>query len=462
MRRVILGLLAYALTLSPALAEAVKVSLRPVARGDLAAPLVVQRAAEGPEIVSRAATSAASFLAPQRSARPTLRPAALVSEAVLSNRITGTQSGFRDWVGDFRPRALAQGIRPRTFDIAFKTVMFDRKVVERDRNQSEFTKTLWDYLDSATSDARVRNGKAALRKHAKLLDRIEAKYGVQKEVVVAIWGLESAYGTFRGKTPIIQAMASLAYDGRRGEFFEEQLIDALKILQQGDTTQDNLRGSWAGAMGHTQFMPGSFQRLAVDHDGDGKRDIWGDDPADALASTANYLKSNGWQTGVPWGVEVKLPKSFDYMEAKREVARLPSAWARKGVVGLDGKPVQDFGPASVLLPAGHTGAAFLIFANFEVIETYNTADAYVIGVGHLSDRIIGGDRIKGSWPRKDRALTFKERVELQKRLTAAGFDTEGVDAKIGPLTIEAVRNYQRSQGLVPDGYASLAILKRLR
>lgn len=457
MRRAISGLLALVLTLSPAWAEAVKTSLRPVARGDLEQSFSAQ-----PEIVSRAATKGTSFIAPSQSARPVLRPAHVAAVAALSARITGTQSGFERWVKEFRPRALEQGISAAVYDKAFDGVKFDRKVVERDRNQSEFTKTLWDYLDSAASSARISNGKAALKKHAKLLERIEKEYGVQKEIVVAIWGLESAYGTFRGTTPVIEAMASLAYDTRRAEFFEGQLIDALKILQDGHTTEENLRGSWAGAMGHTQFMPGSFQTLSVDYDGDGKRDIWGDDPTDALASTANYLKSNGWKTGVPWGVEVKLPKTFDYMEAKREITRLPSAWARKGVMGVDGKPVEDFGPASVLLPAGHKGAAFLVFDNFEVIETYNTADAYVIGVGHLADRIAGGVAIKGKWPRDDRALTFKERVELQKLLTAAGFDTQGIDAKIGPLTIEAVRQFQRSRGLVPDGYASLSVLKRLR
>jgi len=254
----------------------------------------------------------------------------------------------------------------------------------------------------------------------------------------------------------------MAYDGRRGGLFEAQLRDALKMHQQGDTTPDNMLGSWAGAMGHTQFMPGSFQRLAVDHDGDGKRDIWGDDPADALASTAHYLKTNGWQTGVPWGVEVRLPENFDYMTVSRSIRRPPSAWARKGVVALDGQPVPDYGPASILLPAGHRGAAFLIFDNFKVLERYNSADAYVIGVGHLSDRLRGSGPIKAAWPRGDRALTFKERIELQERLTSAGFDTQGIDARIGPLTINALRRYQQSRGLVPDGYASLRVLKDLR
>ncbi|MGP6088469.1 lytic murein transglycosylase [Antarctobacter jejuensis] len=460
MQRAMTGLLALVITVSPALAEAVKTSLRPVARGDVI-DLVMAEA----DIVSRAAivsTAEAVLGTSGAMTRPVLRPAHIAAEAMLSARINGTQAGFEKWLQEFRPRAMEQGISAATFDRAFKGVTFDRKVVERDRNQSEFTKTLWDYLDSAASDARIRNGKAALNKNRSLLEKIEAEYGVQKEIVVAIWGLESAYGTFRGSTPVIEAMASLAYDARRAEFFEGELIHALTILQDGHTNEANLRGSWAGAMGHTQFMPGSFQRLAVDYNGDGKRDIWGDDPTDALASTANYLKSNGWKTGVPWGVEVTIPRNFDYMDAKREITRLPSAWARKGVLGLDGKPVQDFGPASVLLPAGHSGAAFLIFDNFEVIETYNTADAYVIGVGHLADRIKGDGPIKGTWPRTDRALTFKERIELQKRLTAVGFSTQGIDAKIGPLTVEAVRQYQKSQGLVPDGYASLAVLNRLR
>jgi lytic murein transglycosylase len=398
-------------------------------------------------------------LAPGLSLRPTLRPAGLIPSVPVGQ---ASEAGFQDWLRDFRPRALEQGISARVFDAALRGVTFSPKVVERDRRQSEFTKTIWDYLDTATSDLRVQNGKKALARHDALLTRIEREYGVQKEIVVAIWGLESAYGTFRGKDSVIRSLASLAYDARRGDFFEAQLIAALPILQDRHTTPDRMVGSWAGAMGHTQFMPGSFRKLAVDYTGDGRRDIWGDDPTDALASTANYLKVNGWKTGVPWGVEVQLPKHFDYSEASRDLTRLPSEWARKGVLSLDGKAVPDHGPASVLLPAGHQGAAFLVFDNFEVLESYNTADAYVIGVGHLSDRIGGGARIQGNWPRQDRALTYDERIELQTRLTQAGFDTQKIDAKIGPLTIQAVRDFQKSQGLVPDGYASLAILGRLR
>ena len=215
-------------------------------------------------------------------------------------------------------------------------------------------------------------------------------------------------------------------------------------------------------MGHTQFIPTSYLAYAVDFTGDGKRDIWSDDPADALASTASYLANFGWISGQPWGVEVRLPNGFDYTQANRRIQRLPSEWARMGVTGLNGRVVRDYGDASVLLPAGAQGAAFLIFHNFSVIERYNTADAYVIGVGHLSDRIAGGGAIQASWPRGDRALVFGERQELQRRLTAAGHSTQGIDGRIGPLTIDAIRSYQRSQGLVPDGYASLSLLMRLR
>lgn len=369
---------------------------------------------------------------------------------------------FQRWIRGFKPRAQSAGIRSDVFDRAFRGVRYDPDVIRRDRNQSEFTKTIWEYLDSAASDSRVRNGKQALREQRRVLDQIEARYGVEKEVVVAVWGLESAYGSFKGDNDIIQSLATLAYDGRRGRFFEGQLIAALKIIQAGDVNPRSMTGSWAGAMGHTQFIPTSYLAYAVDFTGDGKRDIWSDNPADALASTAAYLKRFGWVRGQPWGVEVQLPRNFNYALANRKVKKSPAEWARLGVVDMSGRQVPNHGAASILLPAGGQGAAFMIFKNFSVIERYNTADAYVIGVGHLSDRITGGPKIQAKWPRGDRALTFNERKELQRRLTRAGFSTQGVDGKIGPLTIEAVRAYQRSAGLAPDGYASLSLLKRLR
>lgn len=398
----------------------------------------------------------------ERSPRPEARPGGAMQDGPERLVLASANQGFDRWIEGFRGRALAQGISASVFDRAFRGISYNTDVIQKDRNQSEFTKTIWDYLDSAASEARIRNGREALRKHRKLLDQIEARYGVEKEVVVAVWGLESAYGEFRGSIPLIEALATLAYDGRRGSFFEGQLIAALKIIQAGDVTAEKMTGSWAGAMGHTQFIPTSYLAFAVDFTGDGKRDIWSDNPADALASTAAYLARSGWQKGRPWGVEVRLPAGFDFGLAGDRVKKSPGEWAALGVRGVDGRPVPDHGSASILLPGGARGAAFMIFKNFRAIERYNAADAYVIGVGHLSDRIAGGGPIQAPWPRGDRALLFAERQELQERLMAAGFDTGGVDGKIGPNTIAAVRAFQRSIGMVPDGYASLEILRRLR
>ncbi|MFT6090248.1 lytic murein transglycosylase [Sulfitobacter sp.] len=388
--------------------------------------------------------------------------APVAAQTAPDHSVAGNDAGLQNWLVDFRPRALDEGIRPDVFDAAIKGITYDENVIRRDRNQSEFTKTIWEYLETATSDLRIANGKAALERQSAALAEIEAQYGVDKEVVVAIWGLESAYGTFRGRDGVIGSLASLAYDGRRQAFFEAELLEALRILQAGDTSPAKMTGSWAGAMGHTQFMPSSFQRHAVDFTKDGKRDIWGDDPRDALASTAAYLKHFGWTYQQPWGVEVTLPDGFDYLLADREILKTPAEWAGMGITDMSGDTVPNHGPASILLPGGAEGAAFMVFSNFAVIERYNTADAYVIGVGHLSDRIVGGPPIAHGWPLQDRALTYDERIELQTQLTALGFDTVKIDAKIGPLTINAVRNFQTAQGLLPDGYASLRLLERVR
>ncbi len=375
---------------------------------------------------------------------------------------TGTTEGLQIWINGFRARAMQQGISAAVFDGAMTGLAYLPEVIKKDRNQNEFTKTIWDYLDTAVSDDRLASGKAALARHADLLARIEAAYGVDKEVVLAIWGLESAYGAVRGDTSTLQALATLAYDGRRAAFFEPELLAALKILQSGDVAALRMTGSWAGAMGHTQFMPTSYLALAVDFTGDGKRDIWSDDPSDALASTAAYLANYGWQKGQLWGVEVALPTGFDYTLSGERVKKPTADWQAIGIRTTTGADLPDHGAGSILLPGGARGAAFLIFANFQVIEKYNTADAYVIAVGHLADRIKGGPAIKAVWPRDLRALSFAERVEMQQRLLAAGFSPGGVDGKIGPLTIAAVKAFQTASGRVPDGYPSLDILNRLR
>lgn len=374
----------------------------------------------------------------------------------------GSQAGLQDWLAGFNTRAIDQGIAPDVLDRALSGLVFDEKIIARDRNQNEFTKTIWDYLDTAVSEDRVTRGKKAMVEQDALLRQIEADYGVDRHVVAAIWGLESAYGTYRGDISTINALANLAYDGRRAAFFEAQLLAALKILQNGDVTAQDMRGSWAGAMGHTQFMPSSWWDFAVDFDKDGRRDIWSDNPADALASAANYLRHWGWTTGAVWGLEVTLPEGFDYDQTTERVRKSVAEWAALGVKPVAGGDLPDHGPASVLLPGGHRGAAFLIFSNFQVIERYNTADAYVIAVGHLADRLRGGIPIQSGWPRDLRALTLEERKELQRRLTERGFDAKGIDGRIGPNTIAAVKAWQKANGRVPDGFAALDVLEALR
>lgn len=389
-------------------------------------------------------------------------PAPAQEPITVSGPVTSKDQGLQQWIAAFRPRALSKGISAATYDRAMSGLRYDPEVIRRDRNQAEFTKTLWQYLDSAVSDTRITNGRAALRDHGATLQAIENTYGVEKEVVAAVWGMESNYGANRGRMPIIQSLATLSYDGRRGAFFQEQLIAALKIIQAGDTTPANMTGSWAGAMGHTQFIPTSFLQYAVDFTGDGRRDIWSDNPADALASTAAYLKRSGWTKGQPWGVEVVLPSGFNYGLASRSVSKSPSQWQAMGVRAAAGGSIPNYGSASILVPGGAQGVAFMIFGNFRAIERYNAADAYVIGVGHLSDRLRGKGPFVQAWPRGEQALSSAQKSELQRRLTAKGFDTGGVDGKIGPDTINAIRRYQVAAGLTADGFPSLSLLNHLR
>lgn len=405
--------------------------------------------------------------APELSLRPLGRPGASpveVQRAALAviESLDPQGSGntrFDLWIEAFKPRARAAGIRSDVLEAAFAEVRYDADAIRRDGSQAEFTKSIWDYLDSAVSDRRIANGQAALAEHGATLRAIEARYGVPKEVVLAVWGMESAYGHFRGSSHVISSLATLSFDGRRGKFFESQLIAALQILQAGDTTPARMTGSWAGAMGHTQFMPTSYLDYAVDFTGDGRRDIWSDDPTDALASTAAYLDRFGWVTGQPWGVEIVLPQGFNYALADRKIVRSAGEWRALGVRAEGGLPDHS---GAVLLPAGAKGPAFMVYKNFRVIERYNAADAYVIGVGHLSDRIGGADPFRASWPRDDRSLSFSERKEMQRLLSRAGYSTNGVDGRIGPNTRQAIRAYQQARGLTPDGHPSLSLLTRLR
>lgn len=335
-------------------------------------------------------------------------------------------AAYDAWVANFRGRAAGQGISATTLSTGFRGTGYLPGVVRRDRNQTEFTRTLEDYLAIAASDERVSKGRAAFARHRSTLSAVEARYGVPAEIVTAVWGLESFYGERRGNVPVISSTSTLAFDGRRGAFFEKQLLAALKILQSGDTTPGNLIGSWAGAMGHTQFIPTSYQAFAVDFNGDGRRDIWSENPADSLASTAAYLSRNGWATGVRWGGEVG-----------------------------NGAP-----QGSIIQPQPG-GPRFAVTRNFGVIKRYNNSDSYAIGVGHLADRIAGGGPIRGSFPPDKYGLTKDDRIRLQQRLTAKGFDTDGADGVIGPNSRKAISAYQTSIGAPATGDPSPELLRSL-
>lgn len=368
--------------------------------------------------------------------------------------------GWDAWVAGYKARARSRGLDAAVIDRAFRGAGYLPGVIERDRNQTEFRRTLEDYLAIAASDERVSQGRANARRYAGTLAQIEARYGVEAHVVTAIWGLESFYGTRRGDIPVVSAVSTLAYDGRRGAFFEDQLTAALRILQNGDTTPERMVGSWAGAMGHTQFIPTSYLAFAVDFTGDGRRDIWSDDPSDALASAARYLERNRWRRGQPWGLEVRLPAGFSGPFG-RGTRRPVSAWTAAGVRDMAGRPVRDYGSASILRPDG-TGPAFMVFPNFGVILTYNNAESYAIGVGHLSDRITGAGPLQTPFGPDRFGLTIDDRRELQSRLTRAGYDTQGADGVIGPNTEAAIRAYQQDRGLPVTGEPSAALLSSLR
>lgn len=416
--------------------------------------------------IAAAALATAACAGPSAAPAPTPKPSANTTAAKTVRAPEPAAEAprpadFAAWRTGFRARAIAQGIGAATFDSAFAAVGVNERVLELDNRQPEFTRAIWDYLDSAVSDTRIANGIEQKLAKDQTLRLIETAYGVDAEVVLAVWGLESAYGFNYGSIPVIESLATLAYEGRRRDFAEEQLISALRILQNGDITADRMVGSWAGAMGHTQFIPTSFEEYAVDFTGDGRRDVWAEDAADALASTANYLARFGWEAGAPWGIEVRLPTGFDYALADQSIRNPVADWRAMGVSALTGA-LPDHGDAAILLPAGAQGPAFAVYKNFRVIKRYNNATSYALAVGHLSDRIGGDGPFAASWPRDDRPLSRTEKQEMQRRLTQAGFDTGGVDGIIGPNSRAAIRGFQRASGETPDGYASAAFLNRLR
>jgi membrane-bound lytic murein transglycosylase B len=389
-------------------------------------------------------------------------PAVLLAACFASPAMAQTQQTFPAWLEGFRAEAAAQGISSRTLDKALNGLKPDPDILRAADNQAEFVKPIWEYLDSAVSKSRIRTGQAKLRQHAGQFAAIEQKYGVDRHYLAAIWGMETSYGSFMGGKNVIRSLATLAYTGERTSFGRTQLLAAMRILDNGDIDVANMQGSWAGAMGHTQFIPTTYLEYAVDFTGDGTRDIWRA-ISDALASTANFLKEKGWRNGETWGYEVVLPKGFDYGLADERTERKLEAWSRFGITRPGGKPFpRPSDRAKLYVPAGANGPAFLMIHNFDVIKRYNNATAYALAVGHLADRLMGFGPIKQSWPRDEQPLARSERKELQQLLADMGLLNGKIDGIIGVNTKAAVRAFQRSRGMEPDGFATKGLLAKMR
>lgn len=367
-----------------------------------------------------------------------------------------------DFVRGLWPQAEARGVSRAAFESAFSGYNYIPKVMELTKKQPEFSQTVQQYIDKRVTAGQAQKGQAMRVEWNQTLTGSEQRWGVQPEIVLAIWGMETNFGGFMGGENTIHALATLTEGGYRTDFFRDELLTALRIVSDGHVSPRNMVGSWAGAMGHTQFMPSSFMRYAVDYNGDGKKDIW-NSVQDALGSTANYLNNFGWRPGETWGYEVKLPSGFDFAGA-RQLERAPlSQWQAMGIQRVSGRPFprpSDVG--RLYMPAGAAGPTFLLLPNFDVIKRYNNSDSYALAVGHLADRIIGTGGFATPWPAGDYALTKAQRAELQTLLGRAGFDAGSPDGVVGPKTRAAVMAYQSRVGLPADGHISGRLLDRLK
>ncbi len=376
---------------------------------------------------------------------------ALLSASPASAQFPACLSGLR-------PQAIASGVEAATYDAATRGLERNDAASFLD-NQPEFTTPVWDYLAALVDEERVSDGKARLQQYAKTLAAAEQAYGVDRFTVIAVWGVESDYGRSIGKRHIVQSLATLSCEGRRQDYFRGEFFASLRIIQNGDMKETDLMGSWAGAFGQTQFMPTTFQRFAVDHDGDGRRDIANSIP-DALGSTANYLRKSGWESRQAWGFEVKLPANYSGPDGRR--AKHPmSFWEKKGLRRIDGKPLAA-GTAGLILPAGKEGPAFLVTRNFDAIFSYNASLSYGLAIAHLADRLRGGKPFATPWPTDDPGLSRIERRELQTLLTRRGYDIGPADGVIGEKTRQAIAQIQERNGLPRDGRASNKVLTVLR
>jgi membrane-bound lytic murein transglycosylase B len=381
---------------------------------------------------------------------------------MTADAIRAAAADFNACITGLWPDAARRGITRENYDRFTAGLTPDLHIMDLLDAQPEFTKAPWDYLDLLVSDDRIAHGRALLTQYAPTFAAVQRTYGVDPAIVAAIWGVESNYGTLGGTRPVIRSTATLACVGRRRDYFREEFLSTLEILQRGDVPPEHLIGSWAGAFGPTQFMPTSFKRYAVDFDGDGHRDVV-DSVPDVIASTANNLKMDGWVSGETWGYEVMLPQNFDYLLADRAKQMTLRQWQGLGVKRANGGAFpHPEDPAYLLLPAGARGPAFLMLQNFRVIMKYNPAEAYALAIGTLADRMRGGAPFVQSWPRDERVLTVDERYEMQQLLARHGFNIGPPDGLLGPQTRIAIRSFQSSIGQIPDGFASSEVLDRLR
>ena len=364
---------------------------------------------------------------------------------------------FQIFLQKIKQQGLSRGLKPASLERSLEGVTLDNSVIALTQKQSEFTKPIWSYLNDGLGGGRIDKGKALLAQHKNLLDQVEKRYGVDRGVILGIWGMESNFGGFSGDKDVIRSLASLAFVGYRGDFFRNELMIALELVDKGLAPRENMKGSWAGAMGQTQFMPSSFKAYAIDFDGDGRKNIWTNLP-DIIGSTANYLAAHGWVAGLPWGFEIKLPANYAFSLTEGDFG----SFAKQGVKRADGKPMPQRGNAKLFFPAGSEGPVFLITKNFDMIRAYNASDAYALTVAHLGDRIKGGSPFAKAWPSAMPQLSSDERVEFQQRLQALGYDVGEIDGRIGSKTRNALRQEQIKRGQVPDGWPSPGALKMLK
>lgn len=397
-------------------------------------------------------------------AAPTLALALALAWLFLTPAAGARAQGgaFDAWLDGVRRDAAAAGVSQATIESALTGLTPIERVLELDGRQAEFTRTFWSYLDRAVTRDRIERGRALLAQHGELLRRVQRRYNVQPGYLVAFWGLESDFGKYTGGFSVIGALATLAYDARRGAFFRAQLLGALRILDQGHVSVAAMEGSWAGAMGQLQFMPSTFVNYAVDFDGDGRRDIWTDLP-DVFASAANYLSSMGWRGDERWGREVRLPADFDWELAALGLRKPLDEWRRLGLRRADGGalPVADISGA-IVAPGGHKGPAFLVYGNFDKILNWNRSLLYAIAVGHLADRIAGRGPLLAARPAQEEPLSRAQVEEMQGLLAVLGFDSGEPDGVVGSQTRAALRAFQRQAKVPPDGYPTPELLAGIR